>query len=608
MIHLRKLTLRRGTKILLDKADISFFDKQKIGIVGANGVGKTSLYQCILGNLPPDEGELDIPSKLSVAHLQQDTPSVEDNAVDYALLGDREYADTKAAMEEAEDSDDGMAIAHAVARFAEIDGYTAHSRAAKILNGLGFAQCELNDPVKSFSGGWRMRLNLAQVLLSRADILLLDEPTNHLDLEGILWLGEWIKKADCMVVVISHDREFLDDITTHIAHFKNHALKMYTGNYSTFEKEYAMQLAIQHASHSKQQAKRAHLQKFIDRFGAKATKARQAQSRVKMLERMELVAPVHQENPFSFAFANNVAGANPMLTMKHVDVGYDDTAILSDINLSFRDEDRIGLLGLNGEGKSTLIKLIAGKLSCMRGSIESSNKIKIGYFAQHQLEYLDLNENMLTHLKRIDASVTESQARNFFGGFNFSGDRVFEKTASFSGGEKARVALALLVWQKPNLLLLDEPTNHLDMEMREALVQALQSYEGALVLVSHDRYLLKCIVDEFWLVDSSKVTQFDGDVDDYRRWFKEREKEETPVTSKKSKAKSNVDHSRDIEKLESKLVKQEKRLTELESQLNEADLYQQNNHAQLKKLQDEHRQLTEKILAVEEDILKLLDD
>jgi ATP-binding cassette subfamily F protein 3 len=407
--------------------------------------------------------------------------------------------------------------------FGEIDGYSAPARAAKILIGLGFSQSQLFAPVNSFSGGWQMRLNLAQVLLSRADILLLDEPTNHLDLEGIIWLGDWIRSADCMVLVISHDREFLDEVATHIVQFKNQQLKKYTGNYTTYEREYTQQMMLQQAAFQKQQKQRAHLQHFIDRFGAKATKAKQAQSRRKMLERMVQISPIHEDSPFRFEFADNVCGVNPMLTLDRVTVGYDQLPILHDLSFSLRDGDRIGLLGLNGAGKSTFIKLLANQLTVMSGLVQGSSKIKIGYFAQHQLDLLDPEANLLTQFKRLDEKITESQARNFLGGFDFSGPRVFDKIGHFSGGEKSRLVLALLVWQKPNLLLLDEPTNHLDMDMREALMMALQNFQGAMILVSHDRYLLNCLVDEYYLVDQGIVQPFNGDLNDYRLWLKDRE-------------------------------------------------------------------------------------
>lgn len=612
MIHLKQITLRRGTKVLLEDADLDLFDKQKIGIIGPNGVGKSSLFQCLLRTLSADKGELEIPLNCQLAHIKQELPTTEQNAVDYALLGDALYAQRKAELDESENSHDGMAIAHAHTHFAEIDGYSAPARAAKILIGLGFTQEQLYAPVNSFSGGWRMRLNLAQVLLSRADILLLDEPTNHLDLEGIIWLGDWIRSAECMVLVISHDREFLDEVTTHIVQFKDQKLKKYTGNYTTFEREYTQQLLIQQAAFAKQQKHRAHLQNFIDRFGAKASKAKQANSRKKMLEKIVEIAAVHEETPFSFEFADNVCGVNPMLTLDHASVGYNHTPILHDINFSLRDGDRIGLLGLNGAGKSTLIKLLANQLSIMDGIYQASSKIKIGYFAQHQLDLLDPEASMMTQFKRLDDKISEKQARSFLGGFDFTGNRVFESIGNFSGGEKSRLVLALLVWQKPNLLLLDEPTNHLDMEMREALMMALQNFQGAMILVSHDRYLLNCLVDEYWLVDDGNVNRFDGDLDDYRQWLKDRESKLQSTKSKpvqKPQPKIDTAHSeKKIEKHEQKLAKLQNELADIDAALINPDLYHTPHYPELAQLQEKSAHLKTQITQLEHEILKIIED
>lgn len=611
MIHLRQVTVRRGTKVLLEDADVDLFDGQKIGIIGPNGVGKSSLFQTLLGGLPADKGEVDIPSNCRLAHLKQELPHSDLSATDYALLGDTVYAERKAELDASENSHDGMAIAHAHILFGEIDGYTATSRAAKILIGLGFTQEQLTAPVNSFSGGWRMRLNLAQVLLSRADTLLLDEPTNHLDLEGIIWLGDWIRSAECMVLVISHDREFLDEVATHIVQFKDRRLKRYTGNYSSYEREYNQQMLIQQAAHSKQQKHRAHLQKFIDRFGAKASKAKQAQSRQKMLERLKDIAPVTEDSAFRFEFADNICGVNPMLTLDRVTVGYGEKPILHDLNFSLRDGDRIGLLGLNGAGKSTFVKLLANQLNVMEGTVQGSSKIKIGYFAQHQLDLLDPNATMMTQFKRLDEKITESQARNFLGGFNFTGNRVFEHIGNFSGGEKSRLVLALLVWQKPNLLLLDEPTNHLDMDMREALMMALQSFQGSMILVSHDRYLLNCLVDEYWLVDDGKVDRFDGDLDDYRRWLKDRENNtptQKPIPIIKPDRPQNTGQSeKKIEKLEQKLSTLQTAQSELDIALADPALYQTPGSPELIKLQQQDSKLKSEIAKIEQEILRIID-
>lgn len=607
MIHLRQIYLQRGTKVLLEGASLDLFAGQKVGIVGPNGAGKSSLFQCLLGNLQPDKGEIDIPTQCSIAHLKQELPESTLSAIDYALLGNPVYADLKVELDAADASGDGMRIGEAHAKFAEIDGYSAPSRAAIILLGLGFAQAQLHQPVNSFSGGWRMRLNLAQVLLSDADMMLLDEPTNHLDLEGVMWLADWLKQLECMVLVISHDREFLDDVASHIVQFKNANLKRYTGNYTDFEREYAEQLAVQAATHKKQQAQRAHLQKFIDRFGAKATKAKQAQSRVKQLERMKLVGPVHQDSPFEFAFFDNVCGVDPMLSLDDVDVGY-DKPILHKLNMSVRDGDRIGLLGLNGAGKSTFIKLIAQQLQPVQGNIRSSSKIKVGYFAQHQLDLLEESNDALSHLRKVDPRIMESEARKFLGGFNFRDDRVFEPVGNFSGGEKSRLVLALLVRQKPNLLLLDEPTNHLDLEMREALMQALQSFQGAMILVAHDRYLLKCLVDEYWLVHDGGVNRFEGDLDDYHNWLLSREE---PVAAEREHVKAKATSAQTDKKLahlERKLDKVQAQLTEVEQALCENDLYTEENSAKLQKLQAKQQNLAAEVSDYEDQILALLDE
>jgi ATP-binding cassette subfamily F protein 3 len=612
MINLRQVTIRRGIKVILEDADVDMYDGQKIGIIGPNGVGKSSMFQTLLGQLPPDKGEVEIPSNCSLAHLKQELPHSDLSAIDYALLGDTIYAERKAELDASENSDDGMAIAHAHAMFGEIDGYSAAARSAKILIGLGFTQEQLLAPVNSFSGGWRMRLNLAQVLLSRADMLLLDEPTNHLDLEGIIWLGDWIRSAECMVLVISHDREFLDEVATHIVQFKDRKLKKYTGNYSSYEREYTQQMAIQQAAHAKQQKHRAHLQSFIDRFGAKASKAKQAQSREKMLKRMVEIAPIHEDSQFRFEFADNICGVNPMLALDQVTVGYDKKPILHDLNFSLRDGDRIGLLGLNGAGKSTFVKLLANQLTVMDGHVQGSSKIKIGYFAQHQLDLLDPEATMMTQFKRLDEKITESQARNFLGGFNFTGSRVFEHIGNFSGGEKSRLVLALLVWQKPNLLLLDEPTNHLDMDMREALMMALQTFQGSMILVSHDRYLLNCLVDEYWLVDNGKVERFDGDLDDYRRWLKDRENnlqapKPTPVAAPKRQQDTGQSEKK-IEKYEQKLAALQAQLASVEVALADPQLYQAPGSVQLNKLQQQGAQLKAEIAKFEHEILKIIEE
>lgn len=605
MIQLQQVTLHRGVKILLEKADLTLHAGQKVGIIGENGAGKTSLFKLLLGELECDHGEVQAPKQLKWAHIRQEVPGSDENAVDYVLQGDAELYAYLTQLKIAEQAQDGMAIAHLHAKLAELDGYAATSKASKILLGLGFTQAQLLMTVREFSGGWRMRLNLAQVLISRADILLLDEPTNHLDLEGIMWLEEWLRESKQSILVISHDREFLDQFATHIVNFAEHKLTLFTGNYSTFEKTYSEQLAVQQAAFIKQQKSRAHLQNFVDRFRAKATKAKQAQSRLKMLEKMVLVSAVREKNPFRFSIDTVQPGGNPMLHLSDVAIGYEQKTILSHVNFSLRDGDRVGLLGLNGAGKSTFIKFLDGSLPAQSGHVVKSEKLAIGYFAQHQLDQLDPESGPLHHLLRLDAAIREADARRFLGGFLFFGDRVFDPVRNFSGGEKARLALALLVWQKPNCLLLDEPTNHLDMDMREALSFALQNYSGAIVLVSHDRYLLQTLIDEFWLVENGKVQRFDGDLDDYRqRVLTDEHKAEDELIIKPKKSQKQL---RETSKLEEQLSRLEKKKQDAEQKLADEKLYQADQAEQLRQLQKELRQIQEKIADIEEQILALWD-
>ncbi|OQS08789.1 ABC transporter ATP-binding protein [Chromobacterium violaceum] len=518
MIQLKNLSLRRGLKELLIGANLTLNPGYKAGLTGANGVGKSSLFAMLLGELHADGGDMLLPPNWTVAHVAQETPALERSALDYVLDGDKELRALESQLADAEDRHDGNAIGHLHGELANIDAYSAPARAGKLLTGLGFDEAAQQRPVASFSGGWRMRLNLAQALMCRSDLLLLDEPTNHLDLETVLWLEDWLKAYPGTLLVISHDRDFLDAICSHIVEVASQTLTLYTGNYSQFEVMRAEKLARQQGEYEKQQRQIAHLESFINRFKAKASKARQAQSRVKALEKLERIAPAHIASPFDFHFDSPEHLPNPLLKLDRADAGYGDKTILSGISLSVEAGARIGLLGVNGAGKSTLVKLLSGDLAPQAGERINAQMLKIGYFAQHTLETLRPDESPLQHMQRLAPTTRELELRSFLGGFNFRGDAATDPVGPMSGGEKARLALAMIVWQKPNLLLLDEPTNHLDLEMRHALTLALQDFTGALIVVSHDRSLLESTTDVFWLVSGGKVQPFDGDLEDYRQW------------------------------------------------------------------------------------------
>lgn len=527
MIVFSSLQIRRGVRVLLDNASATINPGQKIGLVGKNGCGKTTLLSLLKGELQAEAGNVTYPSTWSMAWVNQETPALDVPAIDYVIDGDREYRQLEQRLQKANEINDGHAIALIHGQLDAINAWTIQSRAATLLNGLGFSQQQLSEPVKSFSGGWRMRLNLAQALICRSDLLLLDEPTNHLDLDAVIWLEKWLKSYTGTLILISHDRDFLDPIVDKILHIEQEKIFEYSGNYSSFEMQRATKLAQQQALFENQQAKIAHLQSFIDRFKAKATKAKQAQSRVKMLERMERVAPAHSDNPFQFSFRQPESLPNPLLSMEKVSAGYGEKVILNDIKLNLVPGSRIGLLGRNGAGKSTLIKLLAGEIQPLQGKLALSKGIKLGYFAQHQLEFLRSDESALQHLTRLAPKETEQKLRDYLGGFGFHGDKVTDACGQFSGGEKARLVLSLLVWQRPNLLLMDEPTNHLDLDMRQALTQALISFEGAIVVVSHDRHLLRSTTDDLYLVHDGQVESFDGDLDDYQQWLVDQNRQET---------------------------------------------------------------------------------
>ncbi len=512
MIQTRKLSLYRGSNPLLLDVDMIIHDGQKVGITGANGCGKSSFFALLKGELHPDSGEFDIPKSAVIAHVEQEVAASSRPAIEYVIDGDAELRRVEREMAE---NPDGENLAHAIARFEELGGYGARAKAARLMHGLGFNDAQVSRPVAEFSGGWRMRLNLARALMCRSDILLLDEPTNHLDLEAVLWLESWLASYEGTLLLISHDRDFLDGTVGFICHIENRSLKLYTGNYGDFERQRAAGLAQQQAVFEKQQREVAHLQSYIDRFRAKATKSRQAQSRIKALERMELISAAHVDSPFRFGFEIPVPASNPLLKLEKASAGYPGKTILDDVSLSIELGSRIGLIGSNGAGKSTLIKLIAGKIQPLSGERVEGRGLKIGYFSQHQLESLKVDESPFEHLQRLDEAAREQDIRDYLGGFGFHGDAVFTPVVNFSGGEKARLVLALIIRGRPNLLLLDEPTNHLDLEMRHALTLALQDYEGAIVVVSHDRHLVRTVTDTLILVEGGKAVDFEGDIEDY---------------------------------------------------------------------------------------------
>ncbi|MEQ9893383.1 ABC transporter ATP-binding protein [Pectobacterium aroidearum] len=572
MIVFSSLQIRRGVRVLIDNATATVNPGQKVGLVGKNGCGKSTLLSLLKGEISADGGSATFPQNWSLAWVNQETPALDKPALDYVIDGDREFRQLEAALQTANEENDGNAIATLHGKLDAIQAWTIQARASSLLNGLGFSQSQLQQPVSAFSGGWRMRLNLAQALICRSDLLLLDEPTNHLDLDAVIWLEKWLKNYTGTLVLISHDRDFLDPVVTKILHIEQQSLNEYTGNYSSFERQRATRLAQQQSLYEHQQERVAHLQHYIDRFRAKATKAKQAQSRIKMLERMELIAPAHVDNPFRFSFRAPESLPNPLMKMEKVSAGYGDKLILESIKLNLVPGSRIGLLGHNGAGKSTLIKLLAGTLAPLQGEIGLAKGVKLGYFAQHQLEFLRADESPLQHLVRLAERETEQQLRDYLGGFGFQGDKVTEITERFSGGEKARLVLALIVWQRPNLLLLDEPTNHLDLDMRQALTEALIDFEGALVVVSHDRHLIRSTTDDLYLVHDQKVEPFDGDLEDYQQWLvglqrQENAAAEAPKENAANSAQGRKDQKRREAELRTQTQPLRKQITKLEQQM-----------------------------------------
>ncbi|MDP0107404.1 ABC transporter ATP-binding protein [Glaesserella parasuis] len=575
MIFFTDLTLKRGQTILLEQANATIHTGQKVGLIGKNGCGKSSLFALLKNELQAEGGDASYPKNWSIAWVNQETPALDISALDYVIQGDREYTQLTAQLEQANLENNGNLIATLHAQLDTIDAWTIQSRAATLLNGLSFSTEQLQLPVKSFSGGWRMRLNLAQALICRSDLLLLDEPTNHLDLDAVIWLERWLSNYRGTLLLISHDRDFLDPIIDRVLHIEQQKLFDYTGNYSSFEIQRATKLAQQNAAYQQQQQKIAHLQKFIDRFKAKATKAKQAQSRVKALEKMELIAPAYADSPFSFEFREPLSLPNPLLMMEKVSAGYGERTVLQSVKLNLVPGSRIGLLGRNGAGKSTLIKLLAGEIQAQSGHTQLAKGVQLGYFAQHQLDTLRADESALWHLARLAPEKTEQELRNYLGGFAFHSDKVKQAVSSFSGGEKARLVLALIVWQRPNLLLLDEPTNHLDLDMRQALTEALTQYEGSLVIVSHDRHLLRSTVNEFYLVHDGKVEEFNGDLEDYQKWLNElnaqlecaKKADNSTACNNENSAVNRKEQKRQEAELRQQAAPLRKKLTQLEKEL-----------------------------------------
>jgi len=570
MLSFNNLELILGGKILFSNVSLIIHRDQRVGLVGANGSGKTSLFKIITGDIEVDQTSLSYPSKLRISYLEQEVPATDEIAIDYVLSGDQKLIDIQNNILEAEKNEQFESLGELYALYNSLDGYSSQSKAEKLILGLGFKKSDFKKSLNEFSGGWRARLNLAKTLMQPSDLMLLDEPTNHLDLDAILWLSNWIKSFSGALLLISHDREFLDDCVSSIAYLHRKSIELYPGNYSKFEIIKAERLAGIQRNYEKQQKEVAHMQNFIRRFKAKATKARQAQSRVKALERMELIAPAHIDSPFSFVIPETEKISNPLVALDEADLGY-DTVILDKINLSICPADRIGLLGPNGAGKSTLIKSLVGDLAIINGERNEGANLKVGYFSQHQVDDLDLSMTAFNHIQRLDQTKSEKQIRTYLGGFDFKGDKVNDSIHLFSGGEKARLAFAIIAYQKPNVLLMDEPTNHLDMEMRHALTVALQTFKGAILLVSHDRHLLSSTVDTFYMVDKGQVDVFDGDLDDYKNYILNRTVSNSKAKSKILTKSINHENIKKTKQLKSDISSIEKRLARLNEKLSKAN-------------------------------------
>ncbi len=625
MFTLSNLSLQRGGNWLFKQANLRVNRSDRVGLLGRNGCGKSSLIKLLKNELDVDAGEVQLPGNTLIASTQQEITASARTALDYVLDGHHPLRAFEATLKQAEIENDVDQITHALQQLDEIQAYLAPVTAAKLLTGLGFNTQQHNTAVAEFSGGWRMRLNLAQALMCPSNLLLLDEPTNHLDLDAVFWLEEWLKKYPGTLVLISHDAVFLDAVVTHIAHVSDYQIEMYTGNYSDFIRQRAQQLSLQQAMSQRQQRQRQHLQSFVDRFRAQATKARQVQSRVKMLEKLGDVALARVHSPLQFKFRDNSNAPNPLLNVQQADMGY-DSIILKQVSFALSAGARIGLIGKNGAGKSTLIKTLGQQIKMLSGDLFCADKLQLGYFSQHQLETLRLDESPLWHLQKIATNTREQELKNFLGSFGFSGDRILDPVAPFSGGEKARLCLALIIWQKPNLLLLDEPTNHLDLDTRSALMSALQDFNGALVLVSHDRALLETSCDQYWLVDSGKVEAFKGNLEDYKQWlFDSKSKpsfgssstsQPMPKTKLNSSAaqktrkqqqaqqrQKRAPLTNQIKQLENAIDRYQNQLAELEQQLTNTDLYQSHRKEDLANVLQQQRSLTSLLSNSESDWL-----
>ncbi|MDI1362263.1 ATP-binding cassette domain-containing protein [Methylotenera sp.] len=628
MIQFKQLTLVRGLKVLIQAASLQLHPGHKVGLTGANGAGKSSLFALLRGEMQLESGDFEMPASWVVAHVAQETPALAIPAIEFVLDGDAELRNIEAALADAEANHKGELIAELHHRLMDIDGYSAKARAAELLGGLGFSQANLQQAVSTFSGGWRVRLNLARALMCRSDLLLLDEPTNHLDLDAVIWLEGWLQSYRGTLLLISHDRDFLDAIVNHIAHIEQQTLTLYRGGYSDFERQRAEKLALQQAMFEKQQRKVSHLHSYIDRFRAQATKARQAQSRIKALERMEMISAAHVDSQFNFEFRAPVAAPDPLLVLDEMSVGYNNVALIKNIVLAIRPGERLGLLGRNGAGKTTLIKLLANELQPLSGKRVEGKDLNIGYFAQHQLEQLRPDESPLQHMMKLDPLTREQEHMNYLGGFDFKGDMARSPCTNFSGGEKSRLALALLIWTRPNLLLLDEPTNHLDLEMRHALTLALQDYQGGVILVSHDRALLRATCDEFILVADGKAEPFDSDLEGYSQWLNEQRLKDKQATqavtesqtltdkpSKNDRAANKAERQariaerrplvKEVEQLELNIAKWQTEKKTCDDRLNDSELYSAVDKTELQQLLKKQAELANQIEVAEERWLEL---
>ena len=650
MITLTNITLQRGRENLLVDTSLVILQGRRIALIGRNGCGKSSLFALLMGKITSEAGDIGIPPDSRIAHMAQEVGDSNRNALDYVLDGHKVLRKLQKQITAAEEAEDNNALAHLYEALDTAGGYSAEHQAAELLHGLGFSNDEISNPVNSFSGGWRIRLNLAQALMMPSDIMLLDEPTNHLDMDTTYWLEQRLRRYEGTLILISHDRDFIDNVANEIVHIEQQQLNLYKGNYSAFERQRAERLALQQSNYAKQQREIKHIQSFITRFKAKASKAKQAQSRVKQLANMEMIASAQVDSPFHFGFMENAKVSNPLLSLRGINLGYGESRVLSDVTFSLNPGDRLGLLGVNGAGKSTLIKCLTGDLEPQGGDITRGEHCYIGYFAQHQLEALDLEASALLHLQRVDPKATEQKIRNFLGGFDFHGDKAVEPIAPFSGGEKARLALALIVWEEPNVLLLDEPTNHLDLDMRSALTMALQQFTGALVVVSHDRHLLRHSVDEYILAHDGKIDPFDGTLDDYHRLINAKDssgtsgrskagksnaaKEKAPASSAAAKANlSNIPGSKNsglskkelrqqsaeqrkaksaltnrVKRLEEKMQQANTQLTALESQLADSALYEEERKSELRELIHEQAEIKRELDSLEENWLGLTEE